>query len=96
MTIIRSGQITITGAGTAVQGTDNRGNLFAIVAHPGNSGTAYFGNDGAGDVTSSNGYPLIAGGSPVLVEALNLSDFWFDSTTDGDKVCWVNLSPHTT
>jgi len=83
-----SGQITVTTAGTAVQGTatDKHYGIY-IKALIGNTGLVYFGNDGAGDVTSANGYEL-SPGNQVLVEVSNLANLWFDSATNGDKFCW--------
>ena len=82
-----SGQITITTAGTAVQGVDtDGGNGFYIKALAGNTGIVYVGNDGAGDVTSANGFELSAG-DVVFFEGV-LENLWFDAATDGDKVCW--------
>lgn len=87
-----AGQITVTTAGTAVQGTAVSGSLFQIQALPGNTGVVYFGNDGADDVTATNGFPLPAAGPGVVIELENLSDVWFDAATNGDKVAWVRLA----
>jgi len=84
-----SGQITVTTAGTAVQGTSTtKYTGFFIKALAGNSGIVYVGSDGAGDVTSANGYELSAG-DQIYVEATNLSNLWFDSAENGDKLCWI-------
>ena len=85
----RSGQITVTTAGTAVQGTATamyRG--FFIRALSTNTGIVYVGNDGAGDVTSGNGYELKKG-EQIYVECENLNELWFDAATNGDKFCWI-------
>jgi hypothetical protein len=92
----RSGQITVTTAGTAVQGTDaplaggttvNKQVLVYVRALPGNTGVMYMGQDGADDVTSSNGYPLSAGDQlPVYVQ--NLNELWFDASVSGEGVAW--------
>lgn len=86
----RSGQITVTTAGTAVQGTSRKSHLVALKAHPDNADTVWVGNDDAGDVTSSNGFPLDAGEN-VIVEVGNLNDLWFDADSNGDKACWLAL-----
>ena len=87
----RSGQITVTTAGTAVQGTATaKKALILIKALSTNTGLVYVGNDGAGDVTSSNGYELEAG-DQIAVDVANLSDLWFDAATDGDKFAWIIL-----
>jgi len=85
----RSGQITVSTAGTAVQGTDIPGPEFAITAEPGNTGVVYVGNDGAGDVTATNGYPLGTAEGWVYIQAANLNELWFDAASNGDKVCWL-------
>ena len=87
----RSGQVTVTTAGTAVRGPDESAHLVAIAPHPSNSGTPiWVGDDAAGDVASTTGFPLPAG-VQVVVEVSNLRDLWFDATTNGDKVCWLKL-----
>lgn len=84
---VRTGQITITTAGTAVQGTATAAAArVAVKAHPDNADTVWWGNDGAGDVTSSNGFPLNPGEGIVLPG--NLDQYWFDADSNGDKVCW--------
>ena len=90
MALARSGQITVTTAGTAVQGTDNRGMLFAIKAHPDNADTVWVGNDGADDITSSNAYPLDPG-ETIIIEVANLNSLYVDADSNGDKVCWLRL-----
>ncbi len=84
-----SGIITITTAGTAKQGTNTRpgGAAVAVKAHPDNSDTVWVGNDGAGDVASTNGFPLNPGEGVVLPG--NLSDYWFDADVNGEKICWL-------
>lgn len=85
----RSGQITVTTAGTAVQGTATAKYYgFYIRALSTNTGKVYVGNDGANDVTSSNGYELSAG-DDIYIECQNLNELWFDSATNGDKFCWI-------
>ena len=86
-----SGQITIATAGTAVQGSDTGGgSAFYIKALSGNSGLVYVGNDGADDVTSSNGFELSAG-DVVFYEGI-LENLWFDAAINGDKVCWFRAA----
>jgi len=89
MAKVYSGQITVTTAGTAVQGTSTPNYTgFFIRALSGNTGNVYLGNDGAGDVTSANGYEL-APGDQIYIEVPNLSDLWFDAATNGDKFSWL-------
>lgn len=85
----RSGQITVTTAGTAVQGTFSTAKVVAVKAHPDNADTIWIGNDGAGspDVTNTNGFPLNPGEGVVLTGGL--SDFWADADSNGDILCWL-------
>lgn len=88
-----SGQITVTTAGTAVQGSDEnaeQGTLFSLSAHPDNTGTIWIGNV-SGDVADTTGYPLIANGPPVIRFMTNLSTIWVDADTSGEKLCWIKL-----
>lgn len=84
----RSGQVTVTTAGTAVSGPDQKARLVVVKALAGNTGIVYVGNDGAGDVTSSNGFELSTGES-VLLQVPNLNELRFDAATNGDKLCWI-------
>jgi hypothetical protein len=85
---VLSGQITIATAGTAVAGTATPAAArVAVKAHPDNADAVWVGNDGAGDVTASNGFPLNPGEGLVLRG--NLDQYWFDADSSGDKVCWV-------
>lgn len=87
----RSGQINIAIAGTAVRGTEESGNLFAISAHPDNADVVWVG-EVSGDVSASNGFPLRAAGPPVVIEVANLNQLWFDADSNGDDVCWLKLN----
>ena len=86
----RSGQITVTTAGTAVQGTDVVGGAFLLKAHADNTGIIYVGNV-SGDVASTNGYPLEANEDGIEVIVGNLSALWFDSSVNGEKCCWIRV-----
>ena len=93
----RSGSITVTTAGTAVQGPSypKAGNAklvaFLLKADAANTDTVYVGNDGAGDVTSANGFPLGTGES-MVVEVNSLDDLWFDAAVNGEKIRWFQVS----
>ena len=96
MPIIMSGQITVTTSGTAVQGPDVSGKnylpdrlfTFLLKAHPDNTDVIWVGQDGAGDVSSTNGFPLKPGETAVI-EDIDLNDLWFDADVSGEKVCWL-------
>ena len=85
-----SGQITITTAGTAVQGPDVKGNYFALKAHPSNVGTIWCGNDSNNTVDNASGFPLDPG-EGVEVFTRSLAAYYFNADHDDDKVCWVRV-----
>lgn len=93
----RSGQVTVTTSGTAVQGptfpgaANNKRVRFYIKAHPGNTDTVWIGEDGGGDVASGNGFPLNVG-EGMEVELNSLSELWFDASSSGDIICWFAVS----
>lgn len=89
---MRSGQVTVITAGTAVQGGNiPLGGVIGLVAHPDNTDVVYFGNDGAGDVSSSTGVALSVNGPALLARTANLNQIWFDAATDGDIICWYTI-----
>jgi hypothetical protein len=88
----KSGQITVTTAGTEVVGpvtmlTQETLDIL-LRAHPSNSGQVFVGNDGANAVSSATGMALAAG-EMVVVHARDLSGYWFDSAVNGEKICWL-------
>jgi hypothetical protein len=84
-----SGQITVTTAGTEVQGSSvSLPNGVYIKALSGNTGKVYVGNDGSNAISSTTGYELAAG-QMILVQVDNLNKLWFDAATNGDKFCWM-------
>lgn len=84
----RSGQVTVTTAGTAVQGDDVPAKaFFYFMGHPDNTDSVWLGNV-SGDVASTNGFALGAGEKIVMYLA-NLSDLWFDADVSGEKICWI-------
>lgn len=82
-----SGLITVTTAGTAVQGPTTAGYACAVKAHPDNSDTIWVGQDGNDDVSASNGFPLNPGEGIILNG--NLSRYWFDADVNGEKACYL-------
>lgn len=84
----KSGLITVTTAGTAVAGPSTSGAAaVAVKAHPDNSDTVWVGNDGNGDVTNANGFPLDPGEGVVVPG--DLENYYFDADSNGDKICWL-------
>jgi hypothetical protein len=88
--VTRSGQITVTTATTEVQGPDSGPGTYLLKAKPTNTGVVYVGNDGAGAVASTTGYPLSASESLVVVVG-SLNELWFDATVNGSVCCWYKL-----
>lgn len=88
----KSGVITVAVIGTAVQGPDTGPGKYLIGADPQNTGYMYVGNDGAGDVTATNGYKLAAS-KWVLIETADLNTWWFDASVAGEKVTWIKVAP---
>ncbi len=88
-----SGQITVTTAGTEVAGPNVSGSCFEIKALPSNAGIMYVGNDGSNAVSSSTGFALSAGEVVILENITNLSQIYFDASVNGEKVCWIKVSP---
>ena len=91
MAAAKSGVVTVTTAGTAVQGPDVEAGEYLIKADPENTGFIYVGNDGAGDVASANGFKLGAG-EVCAVRTANLDEYWFDSSVSGEKATWLRIA----
>lgn len=87
-TIQLSGQITVTTAGTEVQGGNIACDGIFVKAMSTNTGKVYIGNDGAGAVASTTGYELSAG-EQVYLNIKNLNLLWVDASADAQKVCWL-------
>ena len=88
----KSGQKTVTAAGTAeALGSGQVHGALMVKALSGNAGLVYIGEDGAGDVTSSNGMELSAGDVVVFDNVANLSELMLDSAENGEGVCWLIL-----
>lgn len=88
-----SGQKTVTTAGTAVAlGTQAANAPLMVKALDTNTGIVAIGNDGAGDVTVSNGLRLAAGDVAVFEFVGNLASIMVDSAVNGEGVSWIILS----
>lgn len=89
----KSGQKTVTTAGTAeALGSQVVNGPLMVKALLANSNNVYVGNDGAGDVTGSNGLELDAGDSVVFEFVGNLSEIILDADTNGEGVSWLALT----
>jgi len=87
-----SGQKTVTAAGTAeALGSQPIGGSLAVKALAGNSDIVVIGNDGLGDVTTSNGFELSAGEVIVFNHVANLANIKVDAAVSGEGVCWLAL-----
>lgn len=87
-----SGQQTVTSAGSAVAvGTAVPCAPVMVKALDTNTGIVAVGNDGAGDVTVSNGLRLAAGESVVFSYVGSLASILLDSAVDGEGVSWIIL-----
>ena len=87
-----SGQKTVTTAGTAVQlGTQDILGPLMLKALDTNTGVVALGNDGAGDVTVSNGLRLEAGDVIIFNYVGNLGSLWLDAGVNGEGVSWLIL-----
>ncbi len=87
-----SGQKTVTTAGTAVvMGSARIEGPVMIKALDTNTGIVALGNDGAGDVTVSNGLRLSAGETVVFSWVGSLAELWLDSAVNGEGVSWIQL-----
>ena len=87
-----SGQKTVTTAGTAeALGSQLINCELIIKALDTNTDVVAVGNDGAGDVTVSNGLRLDPGESVTLAWVGNLASIIVDSAQDGEGVAWLAL-----
>lgn len=88
-----SGQKTVTAAGTAeALGSASIQGPLMVKALLANGDNVYIGNDGAGDVTSGNGFELDAGEAIVFDWVGNLSSIMVDSDANGEGVAWLRLN----
>ncbi len=88
----KSGQKTVAALGTAeALGTVKVECPVMVKALDTNTGKVYIGNDGAGDVTSSNGLVLLAGEAVVFDWVGHLSSIMLDVSVNGEGVAWLAL-----
>ena len=89
----KSGQKTVTTAGIAeALGSQVINGPLMVKALLANTNNVYIGNDGAGDVSSSNGLELDAGDSLIFEFVGNLSEIILDVDTNGEGVAWFCLT----
>jgi len=87
-----SGQKTVAAAGTAeALGDEKIYGPLMVKALDTNTGIVALGNDGAGDVTTSNGLRLAAGECVVFGYVGELSSLLLDAEVNGEGVSWIRL-----
>ena len=87
-----SGLKAVTTAGTAVAlGSQQLAGPILVKALTTNTGLVYVGNDGAGDVLNTNGYPLAAGDQVIFDHVANLANIMVNSAVNGEGVAWIAL-----
>lgn len=88
-----SGQTTVTTAGTAVPlGSQSIVGPLMVKALDTNTAIVALGNDGANDVTTSNGLRLSAGEVIVFEYVGHLSSLYLDAAVSGEGVAWLALN----
>ena len=88
-----SGQKTIATAGTALAlGSQVINAPIMIKALDTNTGITAVGNDGAGDVTVSNGMRLAAGDVIIMEFVGDLANIIVDVAVNGEGVAWLVLN----
>lgn len=88
-----SAQKTVAAAGTAeALGTQYINGPLAVKALDTNGGKIYIGNDGAGDVASTNGLVLLSGEVIIFDYVGNLGSILIDSSVNGEGVAWLALN----
>ena len=87
-----SGQKTVAVAGTAeAMGSQRIDGPLMVKALTTNTDLVYVGNDGSGDVASSNGLPLAAGDVVIFEWVGELGAIMVDVAVDGEGVAWLAL-----
>jgi hypothetical protein len=88
-----SGQKTVAAAGTAeALGSALIHGPLMVKALLANTGYVFVGNDGAGDVASTNGLQLAAGDVAVFDHISSLSALMVDVAVNGEGVSWIALN----
>lgn len=87
-----SGQTNVTTAGTAVAlGNQTVNGALMVKALDSNTGVVALGNDGADDVTLSNGLRLSAGEVIIFSYVGHLTSLRLDAAVSGEGVAWIML-----
>ena len=86
-----SGQVTVATPGTAVQLPNVPCRCVHVAPLHTNTTDIYIGNDGADDVTTSNGFGMAPAeeGIDLYPPNGNLSDYWLDTSTASDGISWI-------
>ena len=87
-----SGQKTVAAAGTAeAAGSTPINGPLMVKALLANGGNVFVGNDGAGDVASTNGIELAAGDVVVFDHVSSLAALIVDAAVNGEGISWIML-----
>lgn len=87
-----SGQKTIAAAGTAeALGAEQINAPLLVKALDTNTGKVYIGNDGAGDVDSSNGLVLLAEDVVLFDWVGSTASIMLNVSVNGEGVSWLRL-----
>lgn len=84
---MKSGQVTVSDSGST-HFPDIWCIVVGVKAHPDNTDTIWFGNDGDNAIATTTGYPLNAGESLIIVIEGNLNNFYAVAEVDNEKLCW--------
>ena len=84
----KSGQETVTTAGTAVQLAAQACKSVSVKALAGNTGKIYVGDS---SVSSADGYEL-SPGEPIDMAIDNVNRLYIDAAVDGEGVCWLAVN----
>lgn len=88
-----SGQKAVAAAGTALAlGTQTIHGPLMVKALDANTSYIYIGNDGAGDVASTNGLELAPGDAVVFDHVGSLTSLFVDCAVNGEGVAWLQLN----
>jgi hypothetical protein len=93
MPVYDHGTITVSSAGTAVQftGTPTPVRRVRVQAPPGNSGVTYVGDSTVSASSAGIEFPATGGNEEVIFDngrPGDLSEFYADAATNGDKIHW--------
>lgn len=89
----KSGQVSLSGAGTAIPLHPSLalGCPVLIKAKTTNTGLVYVGNDGANSVSNTTGFVLAAGDLAIFDRVENLNTVYGVAAVAGEGICWLAM-----